>query len=103
MLLGEIAEGYQEFFFNGSGIITDGSDELLDADFSGAVKRWAARSLRGVLNLCSIDDRGVTVRGVLRFPGVGVIKLGAQVFDVVVHCEAAGALDIVPSEINSSI
>ena len=43
------------------------------------------------------------MRGVLRFLGVGVIKLGAHVCDVVVHREAAGALDIVPSEVNSSI
>ena len=31
MLLGELAEGYQEFVVNGSSIIADGSDELLDA------------------------------------------------------------------------
>ena len=39
----------------------------------------------------------------LRFLGVGVIKIDAQVCDVVVHREAAGALDIVPSEVHSSI
>ena len=55
------------------------------------------------MNLFSIDDRSVKVRGVLRFLGVGVIELGAQVCDVVFHCEAAGALDVVPSEVNSSI
>ena len=55
------------------------------------------------MNPCSIDDRGVMVRGVLRFLGVGVIELGAQVFDVVFHLEAAGALEIVPSEGNSRI
>ena len=101
--MGKLAEGYQEFVVDGLDIIVDGSNELLDADFSGAVKRRAASSFRGVLNLCSIDDRSVTVRGVLRFLGVGVIKLGAQVCDVVVHCGAEGAIDIVPSEVNSSI
>ena len=40
---------------------------------------------------------------VLSFIGVGVIELGAQVSDVVVHREAAGALGIVSSEVNSSI
>ena len=102
-MLGELAEGYQEFLVDGSGIIADGSDNFLDAEFSGAVKRRAARIFCGVLNLCSIDDMGVTVRGLLRFLGVWVIKLGAQVFDVVAHREAAGALDIVPSEVNSII
>ena len=101
--MGELAEGYQEFVVNYLGIIADGYDNLLDAEFSVAVKRRAARSFCGILNLCSIDDRSVMVRGVLRFLGVGVIKLGAQVCDVVVHCEAAGALGIVPSEVNSSI
>ena len=76
---------------------------MLDSEFSGAVKRRADRSFRGVLKLCPIDDRGVTVRGVLRFLGVGVIELGAQVCDLVVHREAAGVLDIVPSEFNPSI
>ena len=72
-MLDELAEGYQEFVVNCSVIIADGSEKLLDADFSGAVKRRAARSFRGVLNLCSIYDRGVTVREVRRFLGVGVI------------------------------
>ena len=31
LLLGELAEGYQEFVVDGLGIIADGSDELLDA------------------------------------------------------------------------
>ena len=43
------------------------------------------------------------MRGVLRFLGVGVIELGTQVCDVVVHCEATGALFIVPSEVDSRI
>ena len=58
------------------GITADGSEKLLGAEFSGAVKRRAARSPYGVLNLCCVDDRSVTVRGVLRFIGVGVIGLG---------------------------
>ena len=103
MLLGELAEGYQDFFGNGSVIILDGSIEFLDADFSGVVKRRASRRFHGVLNLCSIDDRSVSARRMLRFLGVGLIELGAQVCDVVVHGEAAGALDMVPSEVNSSI
>ena len=81
----------------------DGYDKLLDAEFYGAVKRRAGRSFRSVLNLFPIDDRGVTVRRVMRFFGVGVIKLGTQVCDEVVHREAAGAFGIVPSEVNSSI
>ena len=43
------------------------------------------------------------MRGVLRFLWVGVIELGAQVCDEIFHREAAGELDIVPSEVNSSI
>ena len=31
----------------------------------------------GVLDLCSIDDRNVTLKVVLRFLGVGVIEIGA--------------------------
>ena len=102
-MLVKLSDGYQEFVVDGSGIIADGSDKLLDAEFSGAVERRDARSFRGVLNLCSIDDRSVTVRGVLRFLGVGVIKIGVQVCDLVVHREAAGALAMVPSEVNLSI
>ena len=61
-MLGQITEGYQDFVVHVSGIIADGSDKLLDAEFSVAVKRRAARSFRVVLNLCSINDRVVTVR-----------------------------------------
>ena len=43
------------------------------------------------------------VRGVPRFLGGGMVKLGAEIGDVVVHCEAAGALIIVPLDIYSSI
>ena len=60
-------------------------------------------SFHGVLKFFPIDDGGVTVRGVLRFLGFGVVELGAQVCDEIVHHEAAGALDIVPSEVNASI
>ena len=102
LFLGELAEVYQEFIVNSSGIIPDGSDELLDVDFSSAVKRRAGRSFRGILNLCRIYDGGVTVRGVLRFLGVGVIKLGVQGCDEVFHREDSGALSIAPSEVNSS-
>ena len=43
------------------------------------------------------------MRGVLRFLGGGVVKLGAEIGDIVIHCEAAGAIIIVPLEIDSSI
>ena len=76
-MLGEIAEGHQEFVVDGSGIISDGSNELLDAEFSGVFKQRAAGSFRGVLNLCSMDDMSVTVRGVLLFIGGGVVEFGA--------------------------
>ena len=39
----------------------------------------------------------------LRFIGVGVTEVGAQVCDEFVHREAAGALDIVQNEVNYSI
>ena len=94
MFLGKLAEGYQEFVVDDLGIIADGSDKFLDAEFSGAAKRRDAMSFRGVLNLCSVDDRSVSVRGVLMFLGFGLIKLGAQVCDLVVHSEATGPLSL---------
>ena len=85
------------------GITAKVYNKLLDADFSGAVKKQAGRRFRGVLNLFPIDDRGLRVRGVLRFIEVGVNKLGAQICSEVLHYEASGALDIVLGEVNSSI
>ena len=75
----------------------------MDAELAGVVERRSAGSLRGVFNLCFIVVRSVAVRGVLRFLGGGLIKLGAYVFDVVVYCEAAGVLNIVSFEVDSSI
>ena len=45
----------------------------------------------------------VVARGVLRFIGGGVVKLGADIEHVVVHCEAAGLIITVQLEIDSSI
>ena len=81
----------------------DGSDELLDTELAGVVERQADGSICGVLNLCSIVDRSVTVRGVLRFLRGGVVKIGVDIGDVVVHCEAEGVLIIVSLEIGSII
>ena len=74
LLLCDLAEGYQKFVVYISGIIADVSDKLLDAEFPGAVKRWAGRSFHGVLNLFPIDGRGLMVRGLLRFIGVGTMS-----------------------------
>ena len=74
---------------------------MLDAELVGVVERRTAGSLCSVLNLCSIVDMSVTVRGVLSFLGGGVFELGAKIGNVVVHCEAADALIIVPIDIDS--
>ena len=76
---------------------------MLDAEFSGVVKRRAAGIIRSVLNLCSIDDGSVAVRGVLRFLGGGVVKIGTQLDDVVFCCEALGALVVFPLEVDLHI
>ena len=76
---------------------------MLDAELFRVVERRDAGSLCGVLKRCSIVDRIMRVRGVPRFLGGGMVKLGAEIGDVVVHCEAAGALIIVPLDIYSSI
>ena len=81
----------------------DGYNEFLDADLAGVIYRKAYGSLCGVLKLCSIFDRSVTVRGVLRFIVGGVVELGAEIGNVVVHCEAAGLIITVQLEIDSSI
>ena len=81
----------------------NGSDEFLDVELAGVVERRASGSLCGVLNFCSIVDRSVTVRGVLRFLGGEVIELGAEIGNVAIQCKAAGALIIVPLDIDFSI
>ena len=43
------------------------------------------------------------MRGVLRFLGGGVVKLGEEIGNVVINCEEAGTLIIVPLDIDSSI
>ena len=43
------------------------------------------------------------MRGVLRFIVGGVVELGADIGGLVIHCEVAGALIIVPLDIDSSI
>ena len=75
LLLGEIAEGYQEFVVDCSGVVPDGADELLDAQLASVVERWAVGYVGGILDLRAVVDGGVAVWGMLGFLGVGVVKL----------------------------
>ena len=50
-MLGKLAEVHYKFVVNGSGLILDGSNELLDTELAGVVERRAAGSLCGILNL----------------------------------------------------
>ena len=75
----------------------------MDAQLTIFAERWDSGSLGVVLNFFSIVDGNVLVRGVLRFLGGGVVKLGEEIGNVVINCEEAGTLIIVPLDIDSSI
>ena len=85
------------------GVVSYGFNELLDAQLSVFVERWAVGSLGGVLNFFSVVDWSVPVRGVMRFLEDGVVKLDMQIGDVFFHCEAAGALVVVPLEVDTHV
>ena len=99
--MAELAEGDEELVVDGAGVVPDGADELLNAELAGVVREWAGRGFGGVLDFGAVVDGSVPVGGVLRFLGGGVVELGAQLGDVVVHREAAGAFVVVPGEVDA--
>ena len=75
LLLGKIAEGYNEFVIDCLGVVLDCADELLGAQLTSVVERWALKYLGCMLDLCALVDGSVAVRGMLGFLGVGVVEL----------------------------
>ena len=75
LLLGKIAEGYQEFVVDCSGVVPDDDDELLDAQLASVVERRALGCVGGILDLSAVDDWSVAFRGMYGFLGVRVVEL----------------------------
>ena len=84
--MAEFTQGNEAPGVDSAGVVSDGIDELLNAEFAGRVQGWAIRGFRCLLDLGAVVDGSVPVRRVLGFLGVGVVELGAQLGDVVVHC-----------------
>ena len=55
------------------------------------------------MHLGTVVNRSVTVRRVLRFLVIKLVELGAQLNNVVLHREAAGALGVVPGEVDACV
>ena len=101
--MAELAEGDEELVVDGAGVVSDGANELLDAELAGVVQEWAVWGFGGVLDFGAVVDWSVLVGRVLSFLGVGMVELGAQLSDVVVHRQAAGALGVVPGEVDARV
>ena len=67
------------------------------------IEGWAERKFSGLLDSCAIDDGSVPVRGKLEFLGVRMIPFEEESGDVIIHGEAAGALSVIPLEVDASI
>ena len=85
LLLGEIAEGYQEFVVDCSGVVLDGANELLDAQFASVVERRTLGCVGEILDIIAVDDWSVAFRGMDGFLGVGVVELRSKFSDVFIH------------------
>ena len=55
------------------------------------------------MDLGAIDDGSVLVRVKLAFLGVRMIPFEAEIGDVVIRGEAAGALSVIPLEVDAGI
>ena len=55
------------------------------------------------MNLGAIDDGTVLVRGKLAFLGFRMITFVVEIGDVFIHGEAAGAMSVIPLEVDASI
>ena len=73
----------------------------MDAKDSCCVWGGAVVGARGVLDLGAIYYGCVFVWVILRFCGVRMVKLEAEVGNVVLHFEVASLLGVVPVKVNS--
>ena len=63
----------------------------------------AERRFGGILDFGAMDDGSVPVRRKMAFLGVLMIPFEADSGDVVIYCEVAGALSVIPLEVDASI
>ena len=67
------------------------------------IEGWTERRFGGVLDIGAIDDGSVLVRRKMAFLGVRMITFEAEIGDVFIHGEAAGAMSVFPLEVDASI
>ena len=101
--MAKLVETNKELVVNRSGIVEESTDYVLDAEDDFVIEGWTERRFSGVLDLGAIDDGSVLVRGKMAFLGVRMIPFEAESGDVVIHGEAAGALSVIPLEVDASI
>ena len=56
---------------------------------------WAS----SIMDLGTVNNGCMLVRGVLRFGGEGVVKFDADICNVIFHLETAGAVGAIPLEV----
>ena len=96
--MAKLVETNKEIVVNRSGIVEDSTDYGLDVEDAFVIEVWTERRFGGVLDLGAIYDGSVLVRGKLAFIGVRMITFEAEIGDVVIYGEAAGALSVIPLE-----
>ena len=70
---------------------------------SFAIEGWSERSFCCILDLGTIDEGSLPVRRKLEYLGVRMIPFEAESGDVVIRGEEAGALIVIPLEVDASI
>ena len=75
LLLGEIAEDYEEFVVGCAGVVSGCADDMLDVQQASVAEQWAIGYIGGILDLHAVVDGSVAVRVMLGFLGVGVVEL----------------------------
>ena len=103
LLLANLVESYEEIVVNRLGIVEESTNNGLNAVDAFVIEGWSERRFGGILDIGAIDHGSVPVRRNLAFLGVRIIPFEAESDDVVIHGEAAGALSLIPLEVDASI
>ena len=101
--MAKIVDTNEELVVNRSVIVEEIIDYGLDAEYAFVIEGWNERRFGRVLDIGAIYDGSVLVRGKLAFIGVRMITFEAEIGDVVIYGEAAGALSVIPLEVDASI
>ena len=105
--MAKLAESHKQLVIDSVAAKQERTHDGMHAEDASLVKGNAVISFGRLLDFGAVNDWSVFVRGVPRFPGVGLVEFYSEVDNVVVHCKADCALGVhgvvVPLQVDAGL